>query len=90
MSEAREIPIKEIAQRLGLGDPIRTGKEIATLCPLHDDNHPSLRLNRENNLWYCHVCAEGGDGIKLVERVLRVPFRDAVNWLASQLEPVAR
>ncbi len=80
---ARQVPILEVAQRLGLGTPAKKGKELAVRCPLHEDNNPSLRLNPTKQLWYCHPCAEGGDAIKLYMRVRRLSFAEAVRELAA-------
>jgi len=30
-------------------------------CPFHDDKRPSLSIDRENGLWYCHGCQIGGN-----------------------------
>ena len=80
---ARAIPVVKVAERLGLGSPKRQGTEYTLRCPLHDDSRPSMRLNPERNLWYCPVCDEGGDGIRLVQRVRGIDFPDAVRELAA-------
>ena len=68
LEKARAVPILRIAEYLGLGAPMSRGKEWAVLCPFHDDHDPSCHLNVEKNVWYCFVCAEGGDGISLMQR----------------------
>ena len=80
---ARAMPLLEVVQRLGLGTPVKKGKELAVLCPLHEDNNPSLRLNPTKQLWYCSPCAEGGDVIKLYMRARRLTFAEAVRALAA-------
>ncbi len=42
--------------------PIRDngGEEVAGLCPLHRDRHPSFYVNRRKQLFYCHGCGRGG------------------------------
>ena len=79
---AQRESILTIARRLGLGEPASRGDEWAVLCPLHDDHRPSLYLSEQKGLWYCHVCGEGGDGIKLVERAMNLTFAEAVRWIA--------
>jgi hypothetical protein len=59
----------------------RVGKEYFGLSPCHDDRHPSLRVNANKQLWYCDPCATGGDVIRFIEVVERVPFKDALNIL---------
>jgi len=73
----------EVVQRLGLGTPVRRGGEFAVRCPLHDDGVPSLRLNPEKQLWYCHPCGVGGDALQLLMRVRRIEFAEAVRELAA-------
>jgi len=38
----------------------REGKEICFLCPGHPDTHPSARWNPDKQVWFCHVCHQGG------------------------------
>ena len=83
VDDARAVPLLEVAERLGLGEPRRVGKEYVLPCPLHDDSRPSLRLNAERGLWHCFPCGEGGDGIELWMRVRGVTFADAVRELAG-------
>jgi len=83
VDEARRVSILSIARSLGLGKPVAKGSEWVVLCPLHNDHNPSLHLNERKGWWYCYVCGEGGDGIRLVERALGKSFADAVRWLAG-------
>ena len=78
---ARSVGILDVARLLHL-DPVRQGKEWVARCPLHEDKEPSLRLNPVRNLWHCFPCGEGGDGIRLVQRVRGIGFTDAVRELA--------
>jgi len=83
VDQARAVPLLEVVQRLGLGTPAQKGRELAVCCPLHDDSHPSLQLNPEKQVWYCHPCGIGGDAIKLYMRARRIEFAEAVRELAS-------
>ena len=43
----------------------QTGNEISFRCPFpdrheHGDAHPSASYNLEKEVWYCHVCKDGG------------------------------
>ena len=80
---ARAVPVLEVARRLGSGDPVKRGKELAVRCPLHADTDPSLRIDATSNVWFCDPCAEGGDAIRLLMRARRVSFADAVRELAA-------
>ncbi len=79
---ARAVPILSVTARLGLGEPVRRGREWAVLCPLHDDTRPSLTLNLDRGLWYCFACSEGGDSLALWQRVRGCSFAEAVRELA--------
>lgn len=83
LEKVRSVPILTVASKLGLGKPVRRGREWAVLCPLHDDHNPSCYLNTEEEVWYCHVCKEGGDGIQLVQRARDLPFQEAVLRIAG-------
>jgi DNA primase len=81
VERARQTSILAVARRLGLGNPEPCGREWKVRCPFHDDDHPSLGLNDEDGVWFCHPCGEGGDTITLVERVEGLGFADAVRWI---------
>ena len=83
VDEARAVPLLEVVQRLGLGDPVKKGKEFVVPCPLHEDKDPSLQLNAGKQLWYCHPCGTGGDALQLLMRVRRIEFAEAVRELAA-------
>ena len=83
LEKARRIPITQVVERLGLGEPVRRGKSVLVRCPLHDDNNPSMSLDTDRGLWFCHPCAEGGDGIRLYMRARRIAFGEAVRELAA-------
>jgi DNA primase len=58
------VPIEQLAERLS-GEGKRRGREIAFICPLHDDHDPSLIVDPEKQVWFCHPCAVGGDVVEL-------------------------
>ena len=34
--------------------------EVMVKCPLHDDQHPSLAINVNKGVWFCHAgCGSG-------------------------------
>ena len=83
VDQARGVPLLEVVRFLGLGDPVKRGKELAVRCPLHEDRHPSLRLTPGKGMWFCHPCGEGGDGLRLFMRVRHIEFAEAVKELAG-------
>jgi DNA primase len=67
----------------------RIGREEMGSCPLHDDQHPSLRVNPDKQVWYCDPCGTGGDVIRFVELVEGVDFKGALSILgmADEAKP---
>jgi hypothetical protein len=78
------ISISEVARRLG--DTVhRVGVNHVSLCPWHDDHHPSLSLVEGTGKNYCHCfsCGKGGDVISFVMQHEGWTFQDACQWLSS-------
>lgn len=78
IAQLRALPIEGVAQRLGL-QPSRH----LSLCPFHDDRHPSLHFNVSRNTYKCYVCDAHGGPIDLVMNHLHKDFPDACRWLAD-------
>jgi len=73
-----DLPIEGVAERLGL-----SVRRHISLCPFHEDKHPSLHFNREKNRYRCYVCGAHGRTIDLVMDFLHLSFSDACRWLAD-------
>ena len=74
----RDLPIEEVAERLGM--EIRAHK---SLCPFHNDHHPSLSFNTRKNTYRCFVCDAHGGTIDLVMHLLHKDFKEACQWLSN-------
>jgi DNA primase len=62
----------------------RKGKQLAGLCPFHDDREPSLIVDPKKRLWNClGVCSEGGDVYKWVMKRDGIDFKAAHRLLAA-------
>ena len=68
----------------------RIGREELGICPLHDDRHPSLRVNPDKQVFYCAPCGIGGDVIRFIEIVEKVSFKEALSILGIGNEPKPR
>lgn len=79
LQKLRDLPIEGVAERLGL-----TVKMHKSLCPFHEDSHPSLSFRVSKNTYRCFVCGASGGTIDLVMRHLHVDFREACRWLADE------
>ena len=78
IKKLRELPIEGVAERLGM--KVTRHK---TLCPFHDDKHPSLSLSVSRSTYKCFVCDAYGGVIDLAMQVLCKGFVDACEWLAN-------
>ena len=88
ISKLRELSILEVANRLGF-QLTGTGSEgRRTLCPYHDDKHPSLHFSRRKNIFKCFVCGTKGDLFKLVMDARNCTFPEACEWLANEFSIV--
>lgn len=78
------MPIEEVAKRLGM-----SVERHKTICPFHNDSHPSLTFNTFRNRYKCYVCNAGGGTIDLVMKVRNCNFLEACQWLdSSACEPL--
>ena len=79
------IPITEVARRLGC-NLRRVGSVYKTICPWHEDSHPSLALYERSGEKRCHcfACGEGGSVIDLVMQSRGMTFLEACQWLSGE------
>ena len=45
----------------------KNGRDYTGLCPFHKEKTPSFFVNKEDQLFYCFGCHEGGNIINFVE-----------------------
>ncbi len=80
LEKLRDLPIEGVAERLGL-NVVRH----KSLCPFHEDSHPSLSYRVSKNTCRCFVCMTQSIGpIDLVMRHLNLDFKAACRWLADE------
>ena len=78
-----ELPIESVANALGL-----TVNHHKSLCPFHNDSHPSLTYHRGKNRYKCYVCDAHGGVIDLVMNYLHKDFVSACKWLSEEHDVV--
>jgi hypothetical protein len=61
----RLVPVPDLAEKLSGAPGVKRGRELAYICPLHDDHSPSLRVDPDKGVWFCDPCLVGGDAVKL-------------------------
>ena len=79
LQKLRDLPIEGVAERLGL-----RVERHKSLCPFHDDQHPSLTFSVSRNTFRCWACGAHGGTIDLAEKMLGSPFLEACKWLANE------
>ena len=75
----RALPIEGVAQRLGL-----QVSRHKSLCPFHEDSHPSLTFHVAKNSFRCFACGAHGGVIDLAMHVLGNSFIETCEWLANE------
>jgi len=55
-------------------------------CPFHDDNHPSLGVNKKGNYWHCFAGCGSGSIINFWMKWRGINFSQAVEELGDQLD----
>lgn len=65
-----------------------TQSELSGQCLFHDDHNPSLYVNVDTGMYYCHACHARGNVVRLVQRVGQfLSYPDAEQWLLSHYGP---
>lgn len=81
IEKARSVSIIELARMYG--QVKETNSRGITLCPFHDDKHPSLVLYKKDNGFHCFSCGADGDPIKYIMHQKDLGFRAAVKYLCT-------
>ena len=84
----RENSIVDVAQKIGIISTIKAigDKPIQTKCVFHEEKTPSLTLYPKTGTFYCFGCSATGDVIALVQKHLKLNFKQALKWFDSSLE----
>lgn len=83
INKVRSVPLTEVLSCEGI-EFKKVGREAVTLCPWHNDSHPSLTINDDKNLCFCFACGGGSDGIAFVQQKFGLGFADAVIRIAEK------
>ena len=83
LTEARAIPIDEVADRLAIAGLKRAGREMIGPCPACGGKD-RFGINTQKGVYNCRHCG-AGDGLKLVQLVLGCDFKAALAWLMDDV-----
>lgn len=63
---------------------VKKGREMAGLCPFHDDHSPSMFVNPGKQIFKCFACGAGGDVFKFLQMRENLTFPQAIERLAER------
>lgn len=78
----RNLDIEDVLKSWGLEFRRRASTMFAS-CPFHSEKTPSFSITPGRNLWYCHSCHRGGDGIRFYMEREGMDFLQAVEAIAK-------
>lgn len=84
--------ISELRERSDLAEIIsahtqlkKTGRVFKGLCCFHQEKTPSLTVDPEKQLYYCHGCGAGGDVFSFLQKADGLSFSESAQRLADRL-----
>lgn len=66
---------------------IRSGSQLKTLCPFHQEKTPSFYVRPHRNTFHCFGCDKSGSSIDLIMLIYGSGFVDAVKRLVHSNSP---
>jgi DNA primase len=79
--KARVDLVKVVQEHLRL---TKRNKELWGLCPFHQEDSPSFKVNPQMQTWYCFGCERHGDVFTFVELIEKTDKRGALQMLAER------
>ncbi len=62
----------------------KKGRNFVSLCPFHNDTHPSFLISPDKGIAYCFACQSGGDIFSFIQKIENIDFPEAVKMLAEK------
>ena len=90
MNQISTEKINEIRKSVNIVDVISNyisltpkGKNYFGVCPFHDDNHPSMSVSKEKQIYTCFSCGATGNVFKFIMDYENIPFMEALGKVAA-------
>ena len=90
MARLSQEKINEIRQSVDIVDVIgqflsleKKGRSYVARCPFHGDEHPSLSISPEKQIFKCFVCGAGGNVFTFLQKYLKISYIEAVKKVAE-------
>lgn len=81
-SKLKQIPIENLLDKLGYKPKATKPNELWYISPFRDERTPSFKVSTNLNLWHDFADGQGGDIIRLVEKLHNLTFKEAIEELA--------
>ena len=62
----------------------KTGRNMAGLCPFHQEKTPSFSVSPEKQFYHCFGCGVGGNVIDFIMRIENLDFVETIKFLAER------
>src|SRR5437879_8531042 len=62
----------------------KRNRDLWGLCPFHQEDSPSFKVNPQMQSWYCFGCERSGDVFTFVELIEKTDKRGALQLLAGR------
>ena len=79
--KARVDLVKVVSEYVRLS---KRNKDLWGLCPFHQEDSPSFKVNPQMQSWYCFGCGRSGDVFTFVELIEKTDKRGALQLLAER------
>ena len=90
MNRLSQEKINEIRNSVDIVDVISNyvpltpkGKNYFGVCPFHDDNNPSMSVNKDKKIYKCFSCGATGTVFKFIMDYENISFQEAVKKIAD-------
>lgn len=83
MHYLKSIPMENIIKRYGIKIAFNGVTRIKITCQFHDENTPSMMIDKQKNTFHCFGCGKHGDNIDLVMKMENCDFRTACAYLQN-------
>lgn len=62
----------------------KKGGRLFGLCPFHSEKTPSFSVLPAKRIFYCFGCHKGGNAIKFISEIEKIPYFEAIRTLADE------
>jgi hypothetical protein len=80
-----------VKQRVSLTSVVSKFREVnevngLCLCPFHQDESPSMKVNEIPGYYYCFSCGSSGNVVSFLSHMLKIPYSDVLKKCLRAIE----